>query len=1256
MKNRFSLFLFAFVALTIINAQEKKYQSLLWEISGNNLDKKSYIYGSMHVSDKVSYHLSDAFYQHLLSADMVANESDPATWHDLMHLYDFGNPNYFSNGFYKKFYQMPVDKSQLPGVFQINNFMMNNLLFRTNDFRNEYQEETYLDMFIYQTGRKFNKKNVGLEDAFESMKLIASVDYQNIKPDLEKQQKLTKLLNGKSFDEVMKDFYREKNLDMLDSLMVLSSPPAIMEAMLYKRNYIMVKSIDSLVKKGSLFAAVGAAHIPGKKGIVELLREKGYTVNPIFSDYTEKGKNQKKLIEQTFVKPKYTDFKSSDQIITARLFDNVQVSNKSISSPDLSNGSFIQIKRLPLHNYLLEKSKRFNHKTLDSLFYENIQGEIISKKFIENKLYAKYDIKNKTKSGDFQRHQFYITPLEIISISLIGKLNFVEIYEDQIFDYFKINLDEKSSSIVQPSLATFSLNMPPLNTIYGDDEFKKDEQLIEVYGYDVINDSYFVCLENTLVDFNYIENTAYELNRIQDEYLIEVDALESKKTLSSNENYLISEAKIKKQNSYIKSILDGNKYYLLLAINTNQNKAFEYFDTFKKQPLNIEETYKTYKDSSSLFTLDVPYKHNQHLFLQESTKTRPLKVSKETNYFVNQNETFWLKSKSSEKVLLEVNKFHKYFSVKQIDTLIANYKKQWVQDSLKTNELNDVLDDDAMLEDVSINEAGEVIEDVLETNGGFSNHYSAINIGKIKSTWDDLLGFKKEKSSKNIIENEKTYFDDVKKAHVYEGIVTKSGSSQGVKFKYYIKDGITYDLKAIIDKKQNKNNFFDKIDKNVMPFDTVFEKSMYENKFDEFLQDANSSHDSIRYSALNSINYLNIEPQDLNRVKLFINTFEFKNNEKFAISQLLEKISNIKGDETISFFKNIYKENTDNANIQFAVLEALGHQKQEKSYIALEELLDYDLPISDNQYMIDKLFSNFSKDYKNSHVLVPQIFKYYSIKDYHDAIFSFVSELNNHKMISKKHLKKYRDMLLANAKLEYKRVLAWQISQQENNYDNTKTFDVTEDLIKHIKLLYPFHDYSEVKVFLNKSKQLNIKEILITLAEIETQKNNKISPDLKELLIENPQTLFTTYLMLSKNEKEQINSTPTQLIESVITIIDDVNHEKEDMDFLFEKTKTYGSKSIVFYFYKLTKKDLDESNYDYDNEPKLLSIGFVLDNNNDPIFDAFYSGLQKSIADEDKINELADEVIDESLNQNRPRATFGKSEMMNGFGFDEMMY
>ena len=58
-------------------AQEKKYQSLFWEISGNGLTKKSYMYGTMHVSDKVSFHLSDAFFEKLLASDYIANESEP---------------------------------------------------------------------------------------------------------------------------------------------------------------------------------------------------------------------------------------------------------------------------------------------------------------------------------------------------------------------------------------------------------------------------------------------------------------------------------------------------------------------------------------------------------------------------------------------------------------------------------------------------------------------------------------------------------------------------------------------------------------------------------------------------------------------------------------------------------------------------------------------------------------------------------------------------------------------------------------------------------------------------------------------------------------------------------------------------------------------------------------------------------------------------------------------------------------------------
>ena len=60
----------------------KKYPSLLWEISGNGLKKPSYLFGTMHVSDKLAFHLGDSFYTAIKSADVVALETNPETWQD----------------------------------------------------------------------------------------------------------------------------------------------------------------------------------------------------------------------------------------------------------------------------------------------------------------------------------------------------------------------------------------------------------------------------------------------------------------------------------------------------------------------------------------------------------------------------------------------------------------------------------------------------------------------------------------------------------------------------------------------------------------------------------------------------------------------------------------------------------------------------------------------------------------------------------------------------------------------------------------------------------------------------------------------------------------------------------------------------------------------------------------------------------------------------------------------------------------------
>ena len=48
-----------------------------------------------------------------------------------------------------------------------------------------------------------------------------------------------------------------------------------------KRNIDWISKITALMKKESVFVAVGAAHLPGEFGILHLLKKAGYKVSPI---------------------------------------------------------------------------------------------------------------------------------------------------------------------------------------------------------------------------------------------------------------------------------------------------------------------------------------------------------------------------------------------------------------------------------------------------------------------------------------------------------------------------------------------------------------------------------------------------------------------------------------------------------------------------------------------------------------------------------------------------------------------------------------------------------------------------------------------------------------------------------------------------------------------------------------------------------------------------------------------------------------
>ena len=53
------------------------------------------------------------------------------------------------------------------------------------------------------------------------------------------------------------------------------------DALIQNRNVVMAERMDKIIQEQKAFMAVGALHLPGENGVLELLRQKGYQVRPI---------------------------------------------------------------------------------------------------------------------------------------------------------------------------------------------------------------------------------------------------------------------------------------------------------------------------------------------------------------------------------------------------------------------------------------------------------------------------------------------------------------------------------------------------------------------------------------------------------------------------------------------------------------------------------------------------------------------------------------------------------------------------------------------------------------------------------------------------------------------------------------------------------------------------------------------------------------------------------------------------------------
>ena len=1222
-------YIYLFAILFSVASFSQKQNSLLWEISGNGLTKKSYVYGTMHVSDKISYHLSDAFFKHLLEADIVSNESDPQTWDRMLPILRPNLPAQPSN-FYQRFYQKPIDKNQLKSLFQSNNYF-NNLLSGINGASADYQEDTVLDLFIFQTGKKYNKRIVGLEDTMESILTVMKMKPEDSQPDEKRTELLLKMVKGKNFKEALNDYYRAKDVVMLDSLYKLLFNKRGHQLMITKRNEVMANSIDSLAHTGSLFAAIGAAHLSGKEGVLQLLKNKGFIVNPIFDSMTKNGEKQKQTIESFFPKPNFKNTTTKDGMIQLPLNNALVNLKEEMGSPDFTNGGVITVKRLPLHNYLNSKNEKFNIKRLDSLLYENIPGNIISKNYFDTAAGLGYEIINSTKTGNFQHRKFYITPLEIIAITMSGNLNYTKLYEDAVFKEIQIKTPNSEWNSFTPEKGGFTVAIPTYYFTSGNTSDVLENVNLEAF--DAKENAYYFVQEQSLSTTNELEDSEFEQKQIHYEYYLQNNLQAQNTKYNLAENSYTTTSQIGEQNMKLKSVIYGSHYYLLGAINASETSQNNFFDSFKWKIPFVPEVYKTYKDSTISYSVSIPENTNKGLFLNLNSNGFQSK-----NQFSGKSNTRSFISASGQTVELSNYKFPKYDTFSNEEEIKDYLKKLYIKDSNYNDGTNYFSDEG----------------DLFSKNG--------LQISK----WNVLT---EDKEDKYELLEDSFLYNPTSKVAVYNAFISKANAVQGIKVKAIVHPSEYYILSAIVPKNyQDNNQFVETIFNTFKTNDPSFNDS--KSRLDLFIEDANSTSDTIRYSAINSIYYLNLDEIDFDKATNFIEDFKFKTSEILALNQLITKIGVLNDSRTLPFLMRWYKKESILTSSQITILETLAKRADKQSYKAILKLLEYDLPLSSDASELNEFFNLLKKDTDNSKILFPKIFQYYNIPEYNKPILKFTNQLLDKNLVTANELRSFKKSLITNAKLEYKRVLSWKqnnIETQNLTADTTATKEITyasdatdeviserdyvadindapaQNLINYLVFLQSFSNDQKVKDLINNIEKLDITSVKAEILRLQFADNKLSKEDINAALESADLQFIMMQLLANKNQNDYRTQFSDEEIAKAAIIYFEKNADISTLEFSEKRTSKFNDTPIVIYFFTCSEKP---SSYD-SPENYVTAISFVLDGETANI--SAYKLLDSEVLKEEESSKQIDAMVFKFINAKHTRASFEKLENQSDF-------
>jgi len=271
--------------------------AVFWKIEKAGIEKPSYLFGTIHVTDPRVNNLPPITIDAIKNASVIALElkevgSKSASMNALMNnltltvLEPGGNLWDLLGDKDTRLVQKELKRRKIPSFIfggmkpYVPAMMMGVPVCETN---RKKAGKKVLDERLAAMATKYKIPLVGLEKMREQLEAFSTMPLKAQKTFLVSTAKNGS--RGADNLETMVQLYLKRKMNLMTGLMFLENKKGVADhfskILLKKRNLVMVRRGTPLLEKGGAFIAVGALHLPGNDGLVNLFRQKGFTLTPI---------------------------------------------------------------------------------------------------------------------------------------------------------------------------------------------------------------------------------------------------------------------------------------------------------------------------------------------------------------------------------------------------------------------------------------------------------------------------------------------------------------------------------------------------------------------------------------------------------------------------------------------------------------------------------------------------------------------------------------------------------------------------------------------------------------------------------------------------------------------------------------------------------------------------------------------------------------------------------------------------------------